>query len=598
MKINFLRQIQPEETISYEKLINLLLKNRKIKKVNEFLNPKNPLDISLTDFGFKKEFKKICQILENLKKEKKMIVVYTDYDADGITGGAILWETLYLLGFKVMPYVPHRKNEGYGFSKIGLNNVKKIYNPDLIISVDHGITGEEKIKYAKSLGIKIIVTDHHLKPKKAPQSALAVFHIPELSGAGVAYFFAKEIFDYFSKDLSNNNFKGKKEQKNNQNSAIKKKLENYFATDYLALASIGTVADLVPLIGASRSIVKYGLASFQKVKRYGIKHILKEARIDNRPITPYEIGFMIAPRINAVGRLEHALDALRLLCTTDEKRASNLASIIGTKNRERQDLVEKSLDEAIKSLKSNINQLKLIILISDKWHEGIIGLIASKIAEKFYRPTIVITKVDGFYKGSARSIPNLDITKFLRELKKYLIDIGGHKQAAGFSLEEKNIKEFVKQAEKKADKELKEKDLEKKITVDFMIPIAGLTLELAKLIEKLEPFGIGNPRPTFYSRAEVVDAKVFGNKNEHLKIFVRNPIIYSSGNSGEPSGNSRSSFNSRQARTINGLELISFYAADQFPTLSRGQIIDVVYTLEIDRWEGKEKVRGKIMLIF
>ena len=186
MKITYKNEIKPQDNPTYKEIVNLLLKSRHIKNFDEFLNPPPPLNLSLQDFGppaggLKKSFEKALKILKEIKEKNQMIVVYTDYDADGITGGAILWETLYLLGFKVMPYVPHRKREGYGFSKTGIDNVKKQFNPALIISVDHGITKVEEIKYAVSLGMKIIVTDHHLKGDKIPKKAEAIFHIPALS---------------------------------------------------------------------------------------------------------------------------------------------------------------------------------------------------------------------------------------------------------------------------------------------------------------------------------------------------------------------------------------------------------------------------------
>src|SRR3990167_7628231 len=203
MKITYKHEVESKDKFKTEDLIEILLKNRQIKNAKEFLNPADPTKINLIDFGYKRELAKTLKLLEKIKQAKEMIVVYTDYDADGITGGAILWETLHLLGFKAMPYVPHRKLEGYGFSIKGLDNVKKLYNPALIISVDHGITAKEKIKYAKKIGIPIIVTDHHLKPEKLPIDAEAILHIPELSGSGVAYFFAKEIFSHFKHQTSN-----------------------------------------------------------------------------------------------------------------------------------------------------------------------------------------------------------------------------------------------------------------------------------------------------------------------------------------------------------------------------------------------------------
>jgi len=553
MRITFKHEIKQQEKLTSKQITGLILKNRKIKDVKEFLNPKPPVKINLSDFGFEKEIKKTFSILKKIKKSDQTIVVYTDYDADGITGGAILWETLHLSRFKVMPYVPHRRHEGYGFSQKGIDNVKKLYDPALIISVDHGITKVQEISYAKKLGIKIIVTDHHLKQEKIPK-ADAVFHISALSGSGVSYFFSKMIFNHFSKDLE---------------SSIQHLASN-FQSDYLALASIGTIADLVPLIGPSRSLVKYGLEAFSKVKRPGIRHILKEAGIENKKITPYEVGFMIAPRINAVGRLEHAIDALRLLCTTNESRAYELAKHLGLKNRERQDLVKQSIDQALEIVNNSklvINPLteKLIVLTSNKWHEGIIGLIASKISEKYYRPTFILTKVDGVYKGSARSVSGFDITNFLRSIKKgLLIDVGGHKQAAGFTIDEKKLKEFIKAVEKKAKKEIDEKLLEKKIEVDLKIPLSQVSLNLALEIEKLAPFGIGNPQPTFLSEAEINGAQLFGKNQEHLKLFANN------------------------------MEFIYFFQGSQFLSLSRGKKIEIVYRLDINRWRDIQKLRGVI----
>lgn len=593
MKIQFKHELKPEDKLTNEQVVTLLLKSRHIKNLDEFLNPPSPLNFSLKDFGlYEKSFEKVLKILKSIKGKNQTIVIYTDYDADGITGGAILWETLYLLGFKVMPYVPHRKLEGYGFSKKGIDNVKKQFNPALIISVDHGITKVEEIEYAVSLGIKIIVTDHHLKGEKIPKKAEAIFHIPVLSGSGVAYFFAKEIFSSFSNNVTMKQF-------NNE------LLGFNFKTDYLALATIGTVADLVSLIGPSRSVVKYGLEAFKKIKRVGLKQIIKESGIENKDITPYDIGFIIAPRINAIGRLEHAIDALRLLCTNDVKRAEKLAKHIGLTNKDRQNLVEKSVYEArltiirgaklanfysttfVDEVKNKQDFLKLvgnknltvrdlpkvIILVSDHWHEGIIGLIASKIAEEFYRPTLVLTKTNDHYKGSARSIPSFHITEFLRSFKKYLIDVGGHKQAAGFTIEAKNLNLFTTAVTNKSEKIIKDKDLERKIKADLKIPLSKIDLSLVKSLGQLAPFGIGNPQPIFLSEGVIINAQLFGKTNNHLKIFIKD-------NDSLP------------------LELIAFNQSNQFSKLSRGNKINIVYTLEIDRWNEKERLRGRLKQIF
>lgn len=555
MRLKIKRKISKDDNLSSERIVDLLLNDRQIIDKKIFLNPPHPNNLSFSDFFSKKEMTKFLKRLEEIKKRGEMIVVYTDYDTDGITGGAILWETLHLLGFRVMPYVPHRQYEGYGFSFKGIDNVKQIYNPSLIISVDHGIAADEKITYAKKKGMAVVVSDHHLKPKKIPRDALAIFHNESLSGAGVSYFLAREIFLNFR-----DNFK--------KNLRI---LEKNFLLDYLSLAALGSVADLVPLIGVTRSIVKHGLISFSKIDRYGIKYLLRECGLENKRITPYEIGFMIAPRINAIGRLEHALDALRLFCTTNEIRAKKLAFQLGMKNRERQNMVEEALSDAknkIENLiKKNGKLPKIIILWSSQWHEGIIGLIAAKIVEEYHRPTIVMSVVNGFVKGSARSINNFDITNFIRSLKEFgIIEAGGHKLAAGFTLDKKKLEVYVHRAENLVDELLNESELEKTITVDISLPLKMNNLSLARNLNNLEPFGMGNSIPTFYTEGELVQAGIFGKKNDHLKIKIK--------------------------EEGDVFEIVFFNQASNFLNLSRGQRIGVCYNLEVNQWQDKIFVRG------
>jgi len=284
---------------------------------------------------------------------------------------------------------------------------------------------------------------------------------------------------------------------------------------------------------------------------------------------------MIAPRINAVGRLEHAMDALRLLCTTQEKKAYELASHIGNTNKERQDLVEQSLKEAKKTVESMGSDVpKLIMLVSDHWNEGIIGLVASKITEQYGRPSIVMTRVDGFFKGSARSIASFHITNFLRDQKKFLTDVGGHKQAAGFTIEEQNVKKFIKTIQKKADKLILEKDLEKKIEVDFKIPLSRLTFLFVKIIQNLEPFGIGNPRPVFYSEGTLVDARIIGKMENHLKLFIIDPD-----------------------KKKPPMEFLAFSSADRFTSLKKGENIKLCYTVEISTWQNRKSITGKVIFL-
>ena len=567
MKITYTHEITEKTTP--KDILSLLLTSRNIQDIDLFLHPISPLELFLKDFGFKKaKITKMMKLLESIREKDQMIVVYTDYDADGITGGAILWETLHLLGFRVMPYVPHRKTEGYGFSKKGIDSVKKEFNPNLIMSVDHGITAKNEVAYANSLGIDVIVTDHHHRQEeKVPDSAVGIFHISALSGSGTAYMVAKEIFTHFCHpELDSGSMLDSR-----SGSGMTKKLEKYFKTDYLALAAIGTVADLVPLIGSSRSIVSYGLKAFEKVKRPGIKYILKDAQIQDREITPYEIGFIITPRINAVGRLEHAIDALRLLCTTDDVRASALSQKVGILNTNRQDLVKDQVAEARAQLQKLKKIPKLIILYSDHWHEGVIGLIAGNILQEYYRPTIVMTKGDGFYKASVRSISGFHITNFLKTLGSYLTNYGGHAAAAGFTLKESKLKEFIKEATKKAEDLIADKMLEPTINADMKIPIEMATKTLSRTLHTLSPFGMGNPKPIFVSEASVIHAKLLGKQKNHLKLQVKDIS-----NMHLP------------------IDMIGFGKGELLSQISKNKIVKVAYQLDINKWNGQEKVQGII----
>lgn len=561
MKLNYKYELASSATPT--QILEKLLEARGISDVKSFLTPVSPLSYTLSDFGFsKKDIAPMMKILKDIKAHGETVVVYTDYDADGITGGAILWETLYLLGFSVMPYVPHRKNEGYGFSKKGIDTIWQKYHPALIISCDHGITAKKEVAYAKSLGMQVIVTDHHHRQEeKVPLEVAGIFHIPVLSGSGTAYMVAKEIATYFLKEEA--------KPKDKIVSAQHKKLRANFEHDYQVLASIGTIADLVPLVKASRSIVYHGLAAFAKTKRPGLVELMKEARIVGKKIRTYEVGFIIAPRINAVGRLTHAIDALRLLCTTDASRAHILAEKIGGMNVDRQELVKVQVAEAKKKVEGLKKLPKLIILHAPHWHEGVIGLIASALVSEYYRPTIVMTKSDGLYKASVRSIPGFHVTNFLRDIGKFFENFGGHAAAAGFSLEEKNRVAFEKTAQKEASKLIHDDMLERVIEVDMKIPLSQATLTLANALGELEPYGVGNPKPLFVSQVEVVHASTMGKDKKHLKLRAK-----SAGKKG----------------TL--VDMVAFDMGEMISSIETHQTVIVVYSIDVNEWNGKKTVQG------
>ncbi|MFH0773484.1 MAG: single-stranded-DNA-specific exonuclease RecJ [bacterium] len=539
------------EQLSPEKIIETLLSNRKITDKETFLHPVHPLTFSLKMLGFEKERAVLLSYLQICKKNNKTIVVYTDYDADGITGGSLLWETLHTLGFAAFPYVPHRQREGYGFSVKGIDAVIEKYHPGLIISVDHGISAREQIQYAHEKGVSVIITDHHTKPELLPDSAVATVHCPLVSGSGLAYITALDL--WHTLDPRNET------------------LKTLFTYDFLALAALGTIADLVPLIGYSRSIAKFGLQAFSRATKPGIRELLAVAGLSTTEISTHHAGFALAPRINAVGRLSHAIDAVRMFCTKDAAKAKFLAQEAQNHNAARQKMVDLAVIEAFVAIdKAEVSPL--ILQKNKNWNEGIIGLISSKITEKYNRPSIVLTKTDEGWKGSARSVRDFDIIAFLRSLKM-LKHVGGHPQAAGFSFSDEQLSLF----EKKIDEHLnviplpKEKDLH----VDITLPLSRISEKLADSLALLAPFGIGNPTPVFQSKVKVLFVKTMGKKQEHIKFVGQDLTL----------------------RTKQ-LECIYFSPKEKQRKMIKAEAtLSIVYTIETQYWQGRKQLKCFIKVV-
>ena len=534
-----------------DQIIAQLLSKRKIENVALFLKPPHPLTFSLLSLGFEKELNILFQKLQSCKDKNETVVVYTDYDADGITGGSILWETLHSVGFKVFPYVPHRQSEGYGFSVKGIDAVIEKYHPKLIISVDHGISAREQVKYASDKGISVIITDHHTKPKLLPTSAKAIIHCPLVSGSGLAYITALDIWHHFD--------------------AHNETLKQLFTTDFLALASLGTIADLVPLTGYSRSIAKYGLRAFSKATKPGIKELLAVSGLSHMEISTYHAGFALAPRINAVGRLSHAIEAVRMLCTKDAVKAKLLAQEAQAHNTTRQKMVDLAAEEAFIAIEKTAVP-KLILQKKENWNEGIIGLISSKITERYQRPSIVMTKTEEGWKGSARSVKGFDITAFLRSLK-LLKHIGGHPQAGGFSLTDDQLDEFEKQINLHMKEVPEPKEWE--LYVDMDISLSCVSEKLVDALQELTPFGIGNPTPVFQSSIKVLFVKSMGKKQEHLKFVGQDPV-----------------------ERTKQLECVYFSPSDEQKKLIKiGSTISIAYTVDSQYWQGKRQLKCFIKVV-
>lgn len=517
-------------------LIKQLLFNRGLKEkqeIEKFFKPqikdyKQDLDITNIDKAQKR-------ILEAIKKQE-LIVVFGDYDIDGICASTILYKALTSIGAKVLPYIPHRDKEGYGLNKTGLEFARDS-GAVVVITVDNGIVALEQAKYAKDIGLELIITDHHLPLETLPD-AFTIVHSTKMCGAGVAWCLINEVI---KKDLSE---------------------------DLLQFVCIATIGDLIPLTGLGRAFVFEGLKSLWKSKNLGLNALANCTNLDLSSMGTYELGHILGPRLNAIGRLEHAIDALRLLCTSDPARARKLAELLCDTNTRRRELTEIAINDVGMLIQKDSSK-KIHIVDSKDWPSGIIGLIAARVCEQYSVPAIAMSVGESFSKGSARSVDGINIVDVIRECSDILIDVGGHKGAAGFSISNDKIPEFKKRLEKIIDgmEFNQEKVLEMSkalLQIEAEVPIRDLTKSLVKEIEKFSPFGFGNPQPLLVSKnVKISDLRTL-KEGKHLKFRV------------------------------DGIDAIAFGMGEMSSLISNRQLIDIAYYLEINKFNGQELLQLKI----
>lgn len=522
-------------------VIDELFRLRKISDKDKFINP-NVSDLKIENTSIsKKEIAKTINRIEKAINNKERIIILGDYDVDGICASAILWETIYSKYKFVFPYIPDRFSEGYGISNKTIDNLLK-KNPDtkLIITVDNGIVANKPIEYAKEKKIDVVVTDHHVAGKKLPD-AYSIVHTTELCGAGVAYLLAKEI----------------------KNKILK--IKDY-GEEHLGLAALATVADLVPLTSLNRIIVKLGLKELQNTRRLGLIELMKLAKINKKDLGVYEIGHIIGPRLNASGRIDHAIESLRLLCSNDKKYVENAAMLLENTNRVRQQMVADSFEHAKLSVAAGGDMGKVVIMHHSTYSEGVVGLIASRLVEQYYRPSVAISVREKISKGSARSINGVNIVELLRSVSGILSEVGGHPMAAGFSIETERIEEFYLALNKEA-KKIPDKLFERELKVDMEIPLNLVSESLYKKIQKLSPFGMGNPEPAFLVKnVQVESFKRLGKDGAHLKVFFK------------------------KGKDI--IEGIGFGMGES--EVMAGDKIDAVFTIDINNWRDKKSLQLKL----
>jgi single-stranded-DNA-specific exonuclease len=439
--------------------------------------------------------------------ENQQICIYGDYDVDGTCSTALLYMFLKELGANVDFYIPRRLNEGYGLSKDGIDTIKILNNAKLLITVDCGITAVDETEYANKLGMDVIICDHH-QPKDELPNALAVldplkpqcqYPFDYLSGAGVAFKLAQGIAEKI----------GRREM----------------PLKYLDLVAFAGAADIVPLVDENRILVKEGLESVNNNPRPGIQALIESSSLQKGNLNSGQVVFTIAPRINAVGRLGDAKRAVELLITDSIDEARTLAKVLETENYERRKIDVDTFENALQLVENSIdfeNELA-IVLHQEEWHPGVIGIVASRLVEKYYRPTIMLTTIDGIAKGSARSITNFNIYEALKKCDDMLIHFGGHQAAAGLAVELDKLKEFKDKFNKIVKESIKEEDLLPEVVIDAKIKLSEITPKFLRILDQFAPFGPENMRPVFLTEeVEVSNTPRLVGNNHLIACFKQN----------------------------------------------------------------------------
>ena len=493
------------------------------------------------------DMEKACERIIASVKNKEKIVVYGDYDVDGITSTAILTDFLESIGANADFYIPDRFNEGYGLNVMAVNRLAKS-GVKLIITVDCGITSVGEVSFAKTQGLDVIITDHHTCKEELPK-ALAVINpkrpdtaypFPQLAGVGVAF----KLILALSKTL----------EIPTKDTFLK----------YVDLAAIGTVADIVPLEGENRIIVSHGINKISKAENCGINALLEVSGC--REISSSAIAFSLAPRINASGRMENASVAVNLFREKDADTAKETAEHLDSLNKLRQQTEQIIYKEALSQAEGFTEKPLVYVLKGENWHGGVIGIVASKICEKYFRPCILLSEADGKCKGSGRSIEGFNLFDALSDSDDILTVFGGHASAAGMSLPSGLVSEFSKKINLYAKNHLTSDMLTPKLYIDCRIEPSHVTLEWAKALKKFEPFGCKNEVPVFsMDNVQIVSAGAIGAQKQHLSLKLKKDGIY---------------FNA-----------VGFGIGDASENLSAGDYINIAFTMNINIYQDRENLQ-------
>ena len=515
-------------------------------KLSQLLDPMLLQDMDLA----------VERIVAAIERQEK-ITVYGDYDADGITATALLLNFFSSLGISASFYVPNRFTEGYGLNP---EAVEKIVGDgtELMITVDCGTSSQKEINLAKKCGVGVVVTDHHQIPKDFeptcpvlnPHRSDSSFFFKSLAGVGVAFFMIIAV-------RATLRDKGWFEDK-----------EEPDLKDYLDLVALGTVADMVPLLDQNRILAKWGIERMKSPSWPGIEAMKEVAALNPSGITPYDLAFKLAPRLNAPGRLRSAGIGIQLLTTEDPTLARHLAHQLNSLNSERQGIEQAILEQIEEKIISmeDLGERRTLVLSGHDWHRGVLGIVASRLVGKYHRPTLLLDVREGMAVGSGRSIDGFNLHQALERLSHLFERFGGHYHAAGFALKVSHLEVLSNELEDLAREVLSKDDLIPRIEIDGSIPLSDLTQETIREIQSLAPFGSGNPEPVFHAQdLEVIHSRVVGERHLKLKVGQGEHVM----------------------------EAIGFGLSHRHPL--QGEKIDMVFTPEINEWRGYEKVQLKIV---
>ncbi len=524
-------------------LIAQLLYNRGVKtdEIESFLTVDHRLEGN--PFLFPDMTQAVDRIYKALLSREK-IAIYGDFDVDGITAIVVVAEGLSWLGGEVVPYIPDRVDEGHGLNSVAMKKLRS-QGISLIITVDCGVSDINAVQETGKLGMDVVITDHHLPFEKLPRATAVVdakrndsrYPFSDLAGVGVAL---KLLQALFYQDSRKAQLRG-----------------------LLDLVALGTVDDMVPLVGENRYLVSRGLRVLNNTRRLGLQELIKQAGLEIGKIDAGQISWTLGPRLNAAGRTGDALASYHLLTTQSLDEAHSLAAELERRNRERQKLTAEVLDKVKKRIQLKA-KLPVIIEGDEGYPVGVIGIVASRLAREFNKPVIIVNLGEELCRGSCRSISEFNIALALEECRDLLVSFGGHPLAAGFTVKREDLAQLEEKLMDLGTSQLSHLDIQPKLTIDAEIPLSALNGEILNLIRALAPFGVGNPEPTFVSRGvEVVESHNFGNEGKHLELKLRqNHVTW-------------------QAFDFNSEEL-----AEEIPTH-----IDIVYQLGKGHWGAEEVLR-------